>query len=252
MVEQEQARELRAQAWTIPDIAVKLGVAKSSVSLWVRDVQFTPSKRRTGPRHRPHPGQRRKAEQIVALDREGVARLGVLNDQAFLAAGAALYAGEGSKTEGSVSFANSDVAMVSFFCEWLRTFFPIDESRLRVRIYLHQGLDLEAATNHWSAVTGVPVAQFRTPYRAAPDPSIGKNKHEFGCVYVRYGCSKTHRAIMGLCRALLSSSGRSGVAQSAEQFTVNELVGGSSPSPGASGFEFRTGACSSVVRAGDS
>ncbi|HSH60943.1 MAG TPA: helix-turn-helix domain-containing protein [Acidimicrobiales bacterium] len=109
VVEQEQARELRAQAWTIPDIAVKLGVSKSSVSLWVRDVQFTPSKRRTGGRRRgPNALQRRKEALIERLDREGVSRLGVLSEQAFLVAGAALYAGEGSKTDGAVKFANSD------------------------------------------------------------------------------------------------------------------------------------------------
>ena len=47
--EQEQARALRAQNRTLQDIADHLGVAKSSVSLWVRDVPFTPSKRRYGP-----------------------------------------------------------------------------------------------------------------------------------------------------------------------------------------------------------
>ena len=40
VVEQQRARELRAQAWTRQDIATELGVSKSSVSLWVRDVDF--------------------------------------------------------------------------------------------------------------------------------------------------------------------------------------------------------------------
>jgi len=44
--EQEAARVLRAEGHTLADIATKLGVAKSSVSLWVRDVPFTPSPRR--------------------------------------------------------------------------------------------------------------------------------------------------------------------------------------------------------------
>jgi transposase len=44
--EQERARALRAEGHTLADIAAKLGVAKSSVSLWVRDVPFTPSPRR--------------------------------------------------------------------------------------------------------------------------------------------------------------------------------------------------------------
>jgi hypothetical protein len=104
-----------------------------------------------------------------------------------------------------VRFANTDSTMVGFFCAWLRRFFDIDESRLRVRVYLHQGLDLDAAQAHWSLVTAVPLAQFRKPYRAVADPSIRRNKHEFGCVYVDYSCTTTHRRIMGLVRALLSS-----------------------------------------------
>ena len=40
--EQEQARELRAQNLTLQDIADRLGVSKSSVSLWVRDVPLHP------------------------------------------------------------------------------------------------------------------------------------------------------------------------------------------------------------------
>ncbi len=102
-------------------------------------------------------------------------------------------------------FANSDPAMIRFFCAWLRTFFEIDEARLRARVYLHQGLDLDAAQVHWSEVSKIPLDQFHKAYRAVADPTIRRNKHEFGCFYVDYGCSRTHRQIMGLVRALLSS-----------------------------------------------
>ncbi len=117
----------------------------------------------------------------------------------------ALYAGEGTKREGAVVFANTDPEMVRFFCDWLRRFFDVDEARLRVRVYLHEGLDLDAAQSHWSAVTGVPAAQFGKSYRARADATIRHNKHEFGCAYVKYSCTRTHRRIMGLIRALLSS-----------------------------------------------
>ena len=231
--EQEEARRLRAASLTLAEIADRLGVHKCSVSRWVRHVEFTPSPGRFGAKRRPHPWYGPKEQQIEEMNRAGVERLGELSEAAFLAAGTALYAGEGSKGDGKVNFANSDPAMVRFFCAWLRRFFDIDEARLRVSVYLHQGLDLEAAESFWSELTGVPRAQFGKAYRAVPDSSIRRNKHESGCVYVNYSCSRTHRKIMGLVRALLSSASYSGVAQLAERSAVNRVAVGSSPTPGA-------------------
>jgi hypothetical protein len=203
--EHAKARDLRAQGHTLLDIAAALGVSKSSVSVWVRDVEFTPSPRRTGAQRRPHPAYEAKLRQIEALNAEGIACVGTLSEEAFLAAGIALYAGEGAKTDGSVKFANTDPQMVAYFCAWLRRFFDIDESRLRVKVYLHQGLDLDAAEAHWAAVTGIPRAQFGQAYRPESRQGIRHNKHLHGCAYVTYACSGTHRRIMGLVRALLSS-----------------------------------------------
>ena len=136
--------------------------------------------------------------QVAECDQLGVERLGSLSEQAFLAAGAALYAGEGTKRDGEIVFANSDARTVQFFCAWIRRFFDIDEARLRVRVYLHEGLDIDSVENFWSAVTRVPREQFQKPYRAKADPTLRHNKHEYGCVYVRYSCCRTHREIMGL------------------------------------------------------
>jgi hypothetical protein len=203
---QEKARVMRADGRTLLDIAQTLGVAKSSVSVWVRDVQFEPREPRRSPvNRRPHPQHLAKLAEIADCDRLGIERIGAPSDDAFLAAGAALYAGEGSKTGNEVNFANTDPAMVAFYCKWLRRFFAINESRLRVRVYLHQGLDLDAAETFWSEITGVPREQFRAPYRAEADPSIRRTKHENGCVYVRYCCARTLREILGLVRALLAS-----------------------------------------------
>jgi len=134
--EREEARRLRAEGKTLQEIADALDVSKSSVSIWVRDVPFTPSKRRYGPQRRPHPFHERKVREIAECDAEGIRTIGALSSAAFLAAGVALYAGEGSKTDGAVKLANTDARIVAFFCAWLRAHFEIDESRLRVRLYL--------------------------------------------------------------------------------------------------------------------
>jgi transcriptional regulator with XRE-family HTH domain len=198
----EKARLMRAENRTLEDIATTLGVSKSSVSLWVRDIPFEVRQRRAAVR-RPHPQHLDKLAEIAACDRLGAERIGTLTDEAFLAAGVALYAGEGAK--GSLVFANMSPAMIRFFCAWLRRFFDVDEKRLRVRVYLHEGLDLDESERFWSEVTGIPRSQFRAPYRAKADPTMRLSKHEHGCAYVRYSCSRTHREIMGLVGALLTS-----------------------------------------------
>ncbi len=188
----------------MPDIARHLRVSRSSVSLWTRHIAVGRGpRRRAGPRS-PNLLERRKQAEIDELLDAGRARIGRPSERDLLIAGTALYAGEGSKGDGKVRFANSDPRMVAFFCAWLRRFFSIDESRLRLTVYLHEGLDLQRALDHWSKVTGIPLSQIGKPYRAAPDGGIRHSKHEHGCAYVSYACARTHRSIMGLVHGLLS------------------------------------------------
>jgi len=207
VVEQERARALRAEGWTLAAIAAELGVARGSVSVWVRDVAVPPRAPRGARVRGPNRLQLAKAAEVEAATAAGRARIGALSERDLLIAGAALYAGEGAKGDGDVVFANSNPDMIRLHCLWLRQFFAIDESRLRVKLYLHQGLDLDAAVSFWVGVTNIPEAQFGKPYRAVADPSIRKAKHVFGCPQIAYRSTAVHRSVMGLVQALLSSPG---------------------------------------------
>jgi len=210
--EQARARELRAEGWTIKEIAAELAVSQGSVSLWVRDVEVDNEVWAARVETRTNHGWEKRRQRFLEKRRAEAqadlanARswLGELSDRDLFVAGIALYAGEGSKTRGSVTLPNSDPRMVVVFLAFLRRFFTIDESRLRVRLYLHEGLDLDAAVEYWATLTGIPPAQFNKPYRAVPDPTLRATKHPMGCPAVRYHCTVTHRAVMGLVDALLS------------------------------------------------
>jgi hypothetical protein len=140
VVERARARDLRAQAWTINEIVAQRGVSNSSVSVWVRDVEFdaatrparSVTNRNRGARNRrPNRLQQRQQAEIERFVVEGRQRIGRLSERDLLVAGTALYAGEGNKTDGEVRFSNSDPRMIGLFCAWLRRFFDVDESRLR-------------------------------------------------------------------------------------------------------------------------
>jgi transcriptional regulator with XRE-family HTH domain len=205
--EQNRARDLRAEGWTMPEIAAELGVARSSVSLWVRDVPYVPRRppRRGFVKRGPNKLERAKQEEIGRLLAEGQERIGALSDREFLIAGTALYAGEGFKVRPA-GMANTDPLILLFFVRWLRHFFDVDESRLKMTLYLHRGLDLDVATAYWSQLVDIPPERFLKPYRAEPDPSIRRSKHPMGCPRITYTCSRTHRAMLGLVGALLASS----------------------------------------------
>lgn len=201
---QVRARALRALAWTLDEIAAELGCAKSSASKWTQGVAFTPRPRNRGEGvTKPHPLHLRKLAEIEECRRWAADLLGTMDDRDLLLAGIGLYAGDGSKTGLDVRFANSNPDLVRLHCRWLRRFFEIDEHRLRVSLYLHEGLDLDAATRQWSLVTGIPADQFLKPYRPASDVGIRHNKHEHGCCHVRYNSAQTLRKILGLLEALV-------------------------------------------------
>ena len=206
LLEQQRARELRAEAWTLGDIAVELGVSKSSVSLWVRDVDFVPNPRRRTRPPRVSSLHLRKIDEIQRADAAAIECIGRMDDRELLLVGVALYLGEGFKRDGQVGMANTDPSVLRLFVTWLRRCFSVDESRLRVRLYLHEGLDLDHAESFWTALLEIPRSQFRTPYRAVADPTRRRSKHIYGCPAVTYCHSTTHRRVMGLVRALSSTN----------------------------------------------
>jgi len=202
-VERAKARELRAQAWTLVEIARELGVSKASVSVWVRDVDFTPKPRNRGHPAGPfHPMRLKKEAETARLLQEADEWLRVLSDRDLTMYCLGLYQGEGAKTPGSLSMANTNPIVLRTLVTWLRRRFEIDESRLRVRLYLHEGLDLEASMTHWSDVLEIPTSQFQKPYRASADPTRRSAKHTNGCATLIYSCTTTHRTVLAMIEAV--------------------------------------------------
>ena len=142
--ERDLARQLRREEGaSIKDIALRVGVSKSSVSLWVRDIELTPKQHaalaaRNVAYNRQMSGTwkqaaRRRDERIEYQEHgRTIARFG---DPSFVA-GCMLYWAEGSKRRNQLCFSNSDPEMVKFFVAFLKTYFDVRDSDIRITCHL--------------------------------------------------------------------------------------------------------------------
>jgi hypothetical protein len=184
----DKARDMRVQGQPYQEIAAALGVSKSSVSLWVRDLPTPERLSYAECRQRAAEGVRRywAAERRVQEARRAAARaaagaeIGALTDRELVITGTIAYWCEGSKNKPGrradrVIFTNSDPALIRFFLRFLQvTGTPLADATFRVCI--HESADVESAQRFWLEVTGASPEQFRTPTLKRHNPkTVRKN-----------------------------------------------------------------------------
>jgi transcriptional regulator with XRE-family HTH domain len=134
------ARRLRReQGLSIKEIERRLGVSRSSVSLWVRDIELTREQQLALLDRNPaYNRQRAGQEAYAAICRDR--RRGWQDEGRELAcagdllhvAGCMLFWAEGSRDRNVVKFTNSDPAMATFFVNFLRGCFDLSNDAIRI------------------------------------------------------------------------------------------------------------------------
>ena len=184
--EQQEARRLRGLGYTIPEIALELGVSKGSVSAWVRGVPLT-------------------EEQLAQIDADKRAKLaaqnkgGQANREKFLKLreqyqadgrararemrplhmmGCMLFWAEGTKTRNNLTFVNSDPAMILFWMRFLREEMGVEDEVIRVRAHVHHEDQVKPAERYWLQLTGLPKSALRkTQIKKGSDTRHNTLKH---------------------------------------------------------------------------
>jgi transposase-like protein len=213
------ALDLRRSGKSILEIARTLGVAKSTVSLWCSDIALTKSQIDLISRNRAlgiRKGQLVSAERkrgkrlakVEAYKNQGLRDLKKLSDDAFFAAGLALYLAEGAKTLRRVFFVNSDPRVIDLILRWLEKFFAVPRTGIAPSIlinHIHKPR-ITVVQTFWSRYLGIPASQFRaTTFVKTKHKKVYKNHDNyFGTLrfQVLKGTELSYR-IMGLIEGLL-------------------------------------------------
>lgn len=184
--EKKLALNLRKQGWSMNDIKKELGISKSSVSLWVRNVELTKDQKQ----ELSHRGIRKEViekRRETRLNREN-ARRQIIIDNArkdinsisineLKLIGASLYWAEGSKTKrGLVQLSNGDPKIIELMMRFFKEICEVPDAKFRGYIHIHPHLNIEKAEKYWSSASKISLNQFYPTYNKINKSS--KNKKD--------------------------------------------------------------------------
>ncbi len=182
-IEKSQAIKLREKGHSLNYIASKIGVSKSSVSLWVKDVKlnsiqlnnlknnaFTTSAIEKRREARLLSEEKKRIEIINSAKND----INKITHYQLLLIGTMLYWAEGGKTQRMVRFSNGDPRMIQIMMRFFREICKVPENKFRGYIHIHQHLDTKKAEKYWSKQTNIPLNQFYKTYNKPNKSSTNK------------------------------------------------------------------------------
>lgn len=173
----EKAEKLRTQGYTIREIASKLFLSKSTVSVWCREIKLTDEQLKVlmkrsnlkNLRGRLIGAETNKQKRIQAI-KEGIVfgqkYIKKLNKKEILIAAAALYWAEGSKSYRTFGFqfVNSDPEMILCMKKFLQQIGIDDEDICcTIQINLIHKVRIEKVLKFWKKLLGLQDHQVANP-----------------------------------------------------------------------------------------
>ena len=183
--EKKLARKLREQGWSLKEIVRKLKVAKSSVSIWVRDIELTEKqkqelsrkgvKKEVIEKRRKTRLRRENDRRQIIIDKSRV-EIKNLSKRELWLIGTTLYWGEGSKTlrSSGAQLSNSDPRAIQLMMRFFRKCCGVPKEKFRGHISIHPHLDVNRAEKYWHNISGIPLNQFYKTSRQQSRASKGK------------------------------------------------------------------------------
>jgi transcriptional regulator with XRE-family HTH domain len=214
--EMQEAIRLRQQdGLPIREIAKKLGVAKSSVSLWVRDVELSPQQKEVLLGKNPvynrqlEGGKARKEasrKEREKFQEEGRDLVKERTSQTMLALCAGLYWGEGSKNKNVLSITNTDPQLLLTFISFLKQYFDVQPDQIAISIQLQASNEktLEEVEKYWLETLSLPSESLRKSMRKASPTRVWQKNSKYPNGICRLTICKTQlvQQVFGVIKEL--------------------------------------------------
>lgn len=169
-----EALALRKNGFSIRDIESRLGISRSTLSGWFKDVILTKEQNRVLQEN--HSGalvQARKAaaqwhnqekqKRLNFAEKEAKStlnKIGFFSDEILELALSLLYLGEGSKKNCNTGMGNSDPLILKFFISVLKKVYKIQTKQIKASLHLRSDQDEHALKEYWSEELSIPIENF--------------------------------------------------------------------------------------------
>ena len=180
----EKALNYRKGGYSYNMISKKLGLAKSTLSDWFRQIDFVPNQevlsRINSARKKlmklgfiKHQTAIKLRNEIRQKSREEIKNL---SKKDLWYVGTILYLGEGNKSQGYVRLSNSDPRVIKLFIRWLKITCGVDPKDIRAAVHIYQDNNPTEAICYWSEIAEISESQFK---KTQVDKRIKKSKIKF-------------------------------------------------------------------------
>lgn len=193
--EKEKALELRKKGYSYADILKEIPVAKSSLSLWLKDVPLTESekavlKRRKDAnisrgRIRASSANRMRRVVIEGFEQKDARKMFELHkhDSLFLL-GIGLYWAEGAKRNSYFAFMNSDPDMINLMLLWIEKYLGISKEDVGLRLFVHKAYRDEHNEEFWAKYTGYGLEHFKKTILKPGTALVKRRPNYKGCIRI--------------------------------------------------------------------
>lgn len=189
-LKQQKAQQLRIKGFSVGEIAKKLSVAKSSVSLWVRGLELSEQAhsilKKKNPALPEYTGIK-KASQIVSqramekrLEYQVTGRKETVKNPSLHLMGCMLYWAEGDKSKNEVKLTNYDPKVLSIFVKFLRVCYGLKNDDIRIRVVCYSDETREVNEKYWLNLLKLPKSSLRYLKTVVSIPKKKSNKHIHG------------------------------------------------------------------------
>ena len=187
----KKAKRLRVLGKSYGEIKNKIGVSKSTLSLWLKNIHLNQAQRKRLYTKQvkilllgPNSQRERRIKKIERIIQDAKKEIPTpISYESRMLIGAALYWAEGSKTR-MFDFANSDPRLILFIVRWIENIFKIPARELKIRLNIYPQQNENKVKKFWSDLTGIPLSNFGKSYIKPVTSGYKKNNLYYGTAKV--------------------------------------------------------------------